>query len=365
VPTLVCYVSGHGFGHAVRIIEVLRALQLQRPEVAVVFRTAVPRWFIDANLQPPCTYASCRLDVGAVQADSLHVDPEATLRAYAEIVAHKEQLVAAECAALAALRPAAVLADIPALAFEVAARLGVTSIALTNFSWDWIYADYARDWPHYASLVDDLRAAYGRATLLLRLPLHGDLSAFAKMQDVPLVARRAALAPDAVRRRLGLPAAERLVLLSFGGIGLALASLPAAPRGVTFVATQSATVSNPPRGCRYITNDALRAAGVRYEDVIAGCDAVLTKPGYGIVADCLANSTPIIYTPRGRFAEYAVLVSAIETHLPHAFISNEDLYAGHWAAALEAVFAQPRFRADVDITGATVAAEVLSKMMGR
>jgi UDP:flavonoid glycosyltransferase YjiC (YdhE family) len=365
VPTLVCYVSGHGFGHAVRVVEVLRALRLRRPDVAVAIRTVVPRWFIETSLEGPCTFASVRLDVGAVQADSLHVDPEATLRAYAEIAAHTEQLVDAECAALAALRPAAVFADIPALAFEIAARLGVPSIGLTNFSWDWIYADYVRDWPQYASLVDGLRAGYARATRLLRLPLHGDLSAFPLIQDIPLVARRAALAPLAVRQRLALPAADRLVLLSFGGMGLTLASLPAPPRGVTFVVTQSAEVSGPPRGCRFVTNDALHTAGVRYEDLIAACDVVLTKPGYGIVADCLANGTPIVYTPRGRFAEYAVLVSAIHTHLPHAFISNEDLFAGRWAAALEAVFAQPRRQADVDVTGATVAAEVLSNMTER
>ena len=111
-------------------------------------------------------------------------------------------------------------------------------------------------------------------------------------------------------------------------------------------AARPPAVREPP-GCRPLTHAEMTAAGVRYEDLVGACDAVMTKPGYGIVAECIANGTPMVYTARGRFAEYACLVAGIEAHLPNAFISNEDLRAGRWAAALEAVFAQPRRAAAV------------------
>ena len=41
-------------------------------------------------------------------------------------------------------------------------------------------------------------------------------------------------------------------------------------------------------------------------------DVVVTKPGYGIIAECLANDTAIVYTSRGEFAEYDVLVDGAE-----------------------------------------------------
>lgn len=362
--TLACYVSGHGFGHAVRVIEVLRALRARAPTVHVAIRTPVPCWFFELGLGGDFAWETASLDVGAVQSDSLNLDPEATLRAYADIIARKRALIGTELTAMATLQPQLIVADIPGLAFDVAAQLGVPAVAMTNFSWDWIYADYVRDWPAYAHVVADLRASYAKATLLLRLPLHGDLTAFPSIRDIPLVARIATLDRDLVRQRLALPRADRLVLLSFGGIGIALSSVPAPPRGVTFVATQSASaVTTPPRGCRFVSNHELAAAGVRYEDLVAACDAVLTKPGYGIVADCLANATPIIYTSRGRFAEYAYLVDGITAHLPHAFLSNEDLYAGRWAAALDAVLAQPRRAPDIATNGAAVAAGILLQML--
>jgi hypothetical protein len=90
----------------------------------------------------------------------------------------------------------------------------------------------------------------------------------------------------------------------------------------------------------------------------------MSKPGYGIVAECIANATPMLYTSRGRFAEYPRLVAGIEAHLPNGFISNEDLRAGRWAAALEAVFAQPRRATDVRIDGAQVAARALAELAG-
>lgn len=362
--TLVCYISGHGFGHAVRVLEVLRELRVRRPDCALHIRTSVARGFLELGLRGPFTYEPVRLDVGAIQRDSLSLDPGATLRAYAALTADTAQIITAEVRALAPLRPALVFADIPALAFDVARRLEVPGVAMTNFSWDWIYADYVRDAPSYEHVVSGLRASYGQATLLLRLPFHGDLSAFPRIRDIPLVARRAVLSRAETCRRLGLPLEDQLVLLSFGGIGVELTAVPTPRRGVTFVATQSASdAATVPATCRFLSNADITARGVRYEDLVAASDVVMTKPGYGIVADCIANSTRMIYTARGRFAEYDCLVQAIETHLPHALISNDDLYAGRWSEALDAALAQPRRTPQLDMDGAAVAAEVLLTML--
>jgi len=362
MAAIVCYVSGHGFGHAARVCEVLRALRARQPDLSCLIRSPLARWFFEFNLGPGAVYEHCQLDVGVVQADSLSVDLEATCRAYAAIDASAHQLIEAEIAALGPHRPALVFADIPALAFAVARRLGVPGVAMTNFSWDWIYADYVREAPAFAPLVARLRAGYAEATLLLRLPLHGDLSAFPRVRDVPLVARRAAVDPATVRARLGLAGSDEVVLVSFGGLGLALPAVPRL-RGVTFVATGGTAAGAAPAGCREITHAGMTAAGIRYEDLVGASDAVMTKPGYGIVAECIANGTPMVYTARGRFAEYPILVEGIEAHLPNAFISNEDLNAGRWSAALQRVFDHPRRRPAVRVDGANIAAEILSGLM--
>ena len=38
------YISGHGFGHASRDIELIRALTRRRPDLSVIVRTTVAPW---------------------------------------------------------------------------------------------------------------------------------------------------------------------------------------------------------------------------------------------------------------------------------------------------------------------------------
>ena len=74
-------------------------------------------------------------------------------------------------------------------------------------------------------------------------------------------------------------------------------------------------------------------AGVRYEDLVGAAEAVVTKPGYGIISECIANDTAMLYTSRGHFPEYDVLVEEMPKYLRSAFISQDDLFAGKWESA--------------------------------
>ena len=81
--------------------------------------------------------------------------------------------------------------------------------------------------------------------------------------------------------------------------------------------------------------------GLQYEDLIAAADVVVSKPGYGIVSECVANDTALLYTSRGRFIEYDLFVAEMPRILRCRHISQEDLFAGRWADAVDALAAQP------------------------
>ena len=101
--------------------------------------------------------------------------------------------------------------------------------------------------------------------------------------------------------------------------------------------------------------------GVTYEEVVAQADAVITKPGYGIVSDCLVNRTPVLYTARGQFAEYDALVTGLERFGVAAFIGNNDLLAGNWRDSLDLLLNLPRTWVDLPANGADVAAGILAE----
>ena len=85
---------------------------------------------------------------------------------------------------------------------------------------------------------------------------------------------------------------------------------------------------------------AMYDAGYRYEDLVRAVDVVVTKPGYGIISECIANDTALLYTSRGDFREYPVLVEAMPKYLRCAYIEQDELLSGNWQPHLDRLLAQ-------------------------
>ena len=106
------------------------------------------------------------------------------------------------------------------------------------------------------------------------------------------------------------------------------------------------------------------AEGLRYEDVVAAADVVVTKPGYGIVAECIANDTAMLFTSRGRFVEYDALVAHMPRWLRCRYLERDDLLAGRWHATLRDLLAQPPPPERPRVDGAEVAVEWIGQTVG-
>jgi L-arabinokinase len=360
---LAVYVSGHGYGHATRTAEVLRAVRERAPGLPIAIATSAPPFLFSGALASPLAIRPVECDVGLVQKDALVIDEAATATACRAFQAGWGSLVAAEAAWLRASKARLVLGDIPPLAFVAAAEAAVASFALANFSWDWIYGHLAVRQPALAEAASLAREAYGRADRLLRLPFAGDLSAFRQIEDLPLVARHPAVGKTEARRRLGLDS-RPAVLVSFGGVGLPGLE-PAAFGSLSeyqFLLTGAAGSGPAPPNLRRLDGGTLAAAGLGYADLVGAVDVVVTKPGYGIVTDCIGASTRLVYTDRGEFPEYPVLVAGMRRYLPAVFASNQEIREGRIGAALETVLALP-FRDPPRTDGAAVAAERLLKFL--
>ncbi|RJP79895.1 MAG: hypothetical protein C4524_04535 [Candidatus Zixiibacteriota bacterium] len=325
---LAVYASAHGYGHASRSHEVARALVEMRPGTRVIFCSAAPPGFFTGETREGITYRSVSLDAGVRQRDSLSMDLPGTLDDLARLESQWEALAQAEAGFLRREGIGLVLADLPPLAFEAAARAGVPVCGLANFSWDWIYAGYAREYPAFRPHLRRIRRAYRHARILFRLPFAGRMDAFPRSEDVPLVARHSGLGREEARRRLGLPNGTPVALFSFGGFGLDLRRAGTAAGDLILITTDPSP--DPGLPFLHLTDARLAALQLRYPDLVAAADAVVSKPGYGIVSECLANRTRLLYTPRGAFREYPVLVRQMKLRLPAREVSLEALAGGAW-----------------------------------
>jgi L-arabinokinase len=373
---IVFYISGHGFGHASRCIEVINAILAKRPETRVGVRTSAPRWLFDLTVKGKVTYSSLECDTGIVQVDALTLDEADTIRRAASFHSDLVTRAASETRVLRELGAGLIVADIPPLAFAVGASAGIPSIGLGNFTWDWIYADYPRV-RLAPSLLPTIRGAYGKASMALRLPMSGGFESFSNVKDIPFIARHASMSREDVCKRLKLPTDKPIVLASFGGYGLPGLDTDTLGKFKKYTVVTAATV--PQSRVRKetpavverkgsfvsVNEEAMYDHGVRYEDLVGAAEVVVTKPGYGIIAECIANDSAILYTSRGHFPEYDVLVEEMPKYARAAFISQDDLFAGKWESAIDKLRAQAKPKKKPETNGADVASDILLKALDK
>ena len=342
--SVVFYISGHGFGHASREVEVINAIGAARPDLTIVVRSAVSEALLTRTLRTAVTRLEGPCDTGFIQRDSVTHDDEATVREAAVFQKTMAERVDVELARLRPFDVRAIVGDIPPLAFDVAVRLDAPSIALANFTWDWIYEWYVEPLRAAPTLLEDIRRSYRRATHALELPLSGGFEVFPKVTPIPFVARHSTRTRHEARRLLGLDPERPVALLSFGGYGLqrlAIKALDCLDEWTVLLTDRITSLGDRPPAHVHLIPESAFTGELRYEDLVAAADVVVTKPGYGIVSECVAQDTAMLYTSRGHFREYDRMVGEMPSLVRCRFIEQADLFAGRWRDALEALMQQP------------------------
>jgi L-arabinokinase len=294
-----------------------------------------------------------------VQRDSLRMDLEATLQAVEALKHRRQDLVEEEKRFFQRAEITAVVADIPFLPFLAASRHGIPSVGLGNFTWDWVYEYYAANDGRWREPVDWIREAYRHCELFLQLPMNGDCSACPRVLPVPLVARHARRSRREVRTILGIGEERRAFLISFTDLDLSVS----AQRRLEGISDTLFLYKQPLR-FQFTNAYCVDQAKVSYAELVAAVDGVITKPGYGIIADCVAQGTPVIYTDRGDFPEYEILVTEMSRWLPAVYMPSEDLYEGGWEWALKQLPIREARMSVVATNGSQVCARTILQHIG-
>jgi hypothetical protein len=257
---------------------------------------------------------------------------------------------------LQALQPTLLLCNAACLPLAAAARLGLPAFGMSSLNWADLFAHVfdGEAWavPIHAQLLE----AYRAATLFIKLRPGMEMASLPRNVWAAPVASPGRARRTELRRRLGVAAGERIVLVAFGGIDTQL------PLQQWRFADALHWLVPGYWECRHARVSAIESLGWPFGDVLASVDALLGKPGYGSFVEAARGGTPVLYVPRPDWPEQEPLRRWLHEHGRALAVDEDALHSGELGPALAALWRQPakrRPRAD----GADEVAERLARVL--
>jgi hypothetical protein len=333
---LLVAVSAHGFGHIGQTAPVVEELLKRQPNFSVTIRSSAPRFKLVERFGSAVDLKDAETDIGMLQATAVDMLIDETAEAYATFHSDWERKVDKEARALEALAPDLILANIPYLTLAGAARVGIPAVAMCSLNWAEIYRHFFLERRREApSVVRQMLDAYNGANRFLRVTPSMPMPELSNTRQIGPVAQLGRDRSDEIRMRLGVGSDVRLVLLSLGGMDFPI-STNLWPRfeGVRFLVPETWRSSHP----ETVTIEHL---GISFADLMASCDALIAKPGYGSFVEAACTGTPVLYIERENWLEAQYLISWFEKNGRCLQIERSALESGDLETPLLALWSSP------------------------
>jgi len=325
------FVSPHGFGHAARASAVMEAWKIKNNSIFFNIFTTIPRWFFQDSLSDNFGYFSCVTDIGLVQKTPFRTDIGETMNHLDRFLPFHPEMTAAYAEKLVDTRCGLALCDISPFGIAVAAQAGIPSVLIENFTWDWLYDEYAANTPGLTEHIRYLRDVFNSADFHIQtepvcFPGHSDLS-------VKPISRKPRTPKHRIREQLDIPAAAKMVLITTGGIQERFHFLDNLKqlRNIYFVIPGGGT------SFRNDGNVILLPHHSRFfhPDLVHASDAVVGKSGYSTIAEVYHANVPFGYVSRPDFRESRKLEDFIRKEMTGMPVEYSEFQSGDWISRVE------------------------------
>jgi hypothetical protein len=349
-------ISAHGYGHIAQTAPVLNLLAQRRPALRITVRSHAPTEYLRQRILFPFEHQQTSLDFGMAMFDAVRVDVPRSLAAYRDYHADWGRKVDAAAEEMRALQPDLLLANVPYRSLAAASVAEIPAVAMCCLNWADIYRHYAPDDAEAATIHAQMLDAYNSAEVFLKLSPAMPMGELRNTQVLSCVAQVGEPHRQLLRERCGASVRDKLVLVAMGGIAYRL-SMEGWPgiAGVRWLVPESWEV-------RRDDVSSIESLNMDFRDVLASCDAILTKPGYGTFAEAACAGVPVMYVPRGDWPEAPYLVDWLQQNGVAIEVEAARLLDGKLRGTLEAIWAGVRPSPPPN-TGALEVVETVCKML--
>jgi UDP:flavonoid glycosyltransferase YjiC (YdhE family) len=325
------FISPHGFGHAARAAAVMQAISDIDASVGFEIFTTVPSWFFQDSLSASFTCHALLTDIGLVQKTAFEADLNKTLGCLNEFLPFPASLISEITATVTKLNCVLIICDISPLGIAIANQARIPSVLVENFTWDWIYEQYAAADNRFHRHIEYLRSLFQAADYHIQTEPVCCRST-ADLTTAP-VSRRITTADNRIRKRLALPETARMVLITTGGINQSYGFLEELKKrpDIYFVMPGAAPKTEIRQNCVFLPH----RSAYYHPDLVNACDAVVGKVGYSTLAEVYHAGVPFGYVTRSNFRESEPLAAFVEKEMQSVYLKESDFSSGRWLAKLQ------------------------------
>jgi hypothetical protein len=348
---IACFVSPHGFGHAARACALMDAVHTISSDLTFEIFTTVPQWFFQDSLSRSFGYHSLLTDIGLMQETPLRANISMTLDRLNSFLPFKNAYLENLANKITALGCKLVICDIAPLGIAVAAKAKIPSLLVENFTWDWVYREYADQWPELNRHMDYLQSVFQSADYHIQTEpvcLHRP----SELRVGP-ISRLPKAERQEILHRLKIPHSRKLVVITMGGIQGQYDFLKKlnAVKGVSFVAPGGADAESLQDNVIMLP----QRSDFFHPDLIAASNAVVGKAGYSTLAEVCHAGVPFGYVKRPHFKESEILGAYMEAKGNAIPIHPEEFENGAWISKLNQLLSLPTLQKTASNDASTVA----------
>jgi len=356
MPHLLVDISPHGYGHVSQTSAVVNELVQLMPELRITVRTTAPREFLQTRFQCEFAHLPVAFDFGMKMANAVDVEVEESAAAYREFHADWQQKVEREAQVMHALKPDLLLANIPYLSLAAAHRAGIRSVGLCCLNWADIYRHYCPGDADKLPIHRQMIEAYNSAEYFLKVQPAMEMSDLNNTREIAPIARIGRALRCHIAANSSQTEGEKLVLVAMGGMAfqLPMQHWPYLP-GIRWLVPEAWNIQRTD----VTTIESLK---LPFTDVLASCDAVITKPGYGTFAEAACNEVPVLYLSRHDWPEEPYLVNWLKQNTACLEVERSVLQSGEIGELLATLMQIPKPARPV-ASGALEAARYLQTLL--
>ncbi len=352
------YISGHGFGHLIRSLALVRFLILKKIkdfpsdqvyyppvknskeiefDITIVLNEPAHAAIIERDpflkhISVECREFDLKIETGL----NFSINIASTVDNFRDFVHKSDALIDIEKKFLKENKFDFIITDIGFIPAAAAGLAGIPCYILGNFTWEEVFFDYFQKGCNvYKSDIFFLLDCYNMAEIYFQLPLSLKFRLNTRMQPVGFITRRSKHMGGRIRKMLDMSPEKTYVFDSLDIQGYLDFRLDPSmfDRDISFVVWDRFNKkNNDSKRIMYINED-----DCDFEEAVAGCDIILGKPGYNLLSQAIIFNRKVLLADRLDFIETETIISESKRYINLEIIENPDI----------SYFSSERFNSDL------------------